>query len=172
MNQAETAQRKWFTPYQLADTGEWGFFVDEECGRFYSPFPTKEKAQAEADNFRAEMEKPRHFLEAWKEAVLLIAEYSRIEVSELVSGDISTATSYQELSPKLEKWTALPGNCFGCDSGFDALVCQVLSFYNSGAAMKSVDYRPELATPWALACLVDQNGKRVVSNLTKYYCGW
>ncbi|EIF42701.1 hypothetical protein DOK_12466 [gamma proteobacterium BDW918] len=115
---------------------------------------------------------PEDFLEAWKNAVTLIAKYAHIDVSELIDGDIESATSYQELSPKLEKWTSLPGSCFHCDSGFDALCCQVLSFYNSGAAMKSVEYRPELATPWALACLVDQNGIEAIKNLTRYYCGW
>lgn len=33
-----------YTPYEQ-ENGQWGFFVDDECEQFYSPFDSKDSAQ-------------------------------------------------------------------------------------------------------------------------------
>ena len=166
-NSKTEPQYKPFVAYKL-ESGKWGFFMDDDCEKFWSPYPTELAAQEEADNFKLDLEKPSQFLSAWIAALEWLANAAQIPVYTLTTGDIEAATKYQELRPNIETFKGIDTG----DSGVEAMCCQVMSYYNSTVAMGLVEHRPELATPWATAALVDRKGKAVISELTKQYCGW
>jgi len=159
---------KAFTAYQLEED-QWGFFVDEKCRTYLSPFKTKELAQKEADFAKDSFGRPVRFTAAWKKAIEWISTRTGADITNLVcSNDFDSAKEYQDLRPNIDTFKRLMSR----SRGIRIFAVQAFSFYNTSVAVDLAGDELSILTPLDLAAYVDEDGQKIITDLIMNYAGW